>query len=1032
MLPADLGTMAARIRIETAQLKKDEQAAAQILKSAEAKTRQWEERVGDLKIAAISNVSRRSIAEINQRYARELQAAKGNAAAISQIRQAQGYELEAAAKRNLAVQRQAQLTQATEARRLTQRVQDLRISGMTNVSRRAAAEISMRYARELKAARGNAAAILQIRRAQGLEMEAAAKAAHVRQLQRMRDVQTKMKSAGVRAIITGAIIAVPIIKATKVFADFDDQMRITQAVTQATTKDLKDMSDQAKFLGRTTSFTASQVAGSMVELGRAGFAVQELQAAVPHVLNLARATGTDLSTAAGIASSTLRSFNLEAKETQRIADVMTAAANNSAQTLEDLGESMKYAAPVAAEFNMSLEQTAKALSTMANFSIRGSMAGTSLRMMLLRLSDPAVRKKLDDIGISITKWEGGPLRDVSDILQELGRNLKKLPKADALGFMGDLFGARAVAGGLKIASTQFEKLNDAIDNAEGTAARTAKTMDKGIGGALRMLWSAVEGTTIAIGEGLAPSLSSVAEKIISMLGPVTEWIERNRGAVVVVAALAAILITVGTGLLTVSAGLWLYTTAAGAAAAATGALTAAIAILSAHPIVAVFVALAAVLVGVIALVVDLTDKTTKLTDTMTKYAERGKIILTEDEKRIARLIELSELEAKNGKEMAETAGILETLTNKYGDHGIVLDEATGGVYRLATGYEILQKRMKGVRVAQVDAAIAEKRKVISDLNEEIEKESGRLWSRIWTSDSAADLSKKLDAQQAQLKPLLLEWQILQGDDGSVEKLKTVTDQLRAKKIQEEIKASEKIAEEALKWEDKLEEIRIQGIEDETERRIQEIQLRYDKEFRTAADNEAIRASMIIAEEKEIAQVVAGIKAKAREEETKEAERAATKLADDAKRKAENYAQAVTNWEQKLGEIKIRGIKDEAKRRLAEIDFRYKHEMMKAKTNWKLIRVLAQAQVAEREIAIREIAEKEMVEKRKSGVDDAPLPSLIERGTAEALSAVLRQEQDTGKQTAKNTGQMVREQRRTNELLERERDDAAILNLGLAG
>ncbi len=78
------------------------------------------------------------------------------------------------------------------------------------------------------------------------------------------------------------------------------------------------------------------------------------------MLNLARATGTELATSAEICANTLSSFELPASEMVRVSDVMVAAANNSAQTLEDLGESMSYCAPIASEYGLSLEQTAKA------------------------------------------------------------------------------------------------------------------------------------------------------------------------------------------------------------------------------------------------------------------------------------------------------------------------------------------------------------------------------------------------------------------------------------------------------------------------------------------------------------------------------------------------------------------------------------------------------------------------------------------------------------------------------------------------
>ena len=119
----------------------------------------------------------------------------------------------------------------------------------------------------------------------------------------------------------------------------------------------------------------------------------------------------DLAEATNIAGNTLRSFGLAAEDMGRVADVMTATANNSAQTLTDLGEAMKYAAPVADAYGLSIEQTSKALGALANFGIKGSMAGTTMKNIMLQLANPSIRKQIEGLGVSVTDAAGN-FRDV--------------------------------------------------------------------------------------------------------------------------------------------------------------------------------------------------------------------------------------------------------------------------------------------------------------------------------------------------------------------------------------------------------------------------------------------------------------------------------------------------------------------------------------------------------------------------------------------------------------------------------------------
>jgi len=317
--------------------------------------------------------------------------------------------------------------------------------------------------------------------------------------------------------------------ATRIFVRFDDQMRAVQAVTGATGQEFDRLTEKAK------------------ELGRAGFSPKQIDAAIASVLNLARATGTELPEAANIAANTLRAFGLEADQMTRVADVMAATANSSAQTLTDLGQAMVYTAPIAAEYGMTIEETNKVLGALANFGIKGSMAGTTMKNILLRLADPAIRKRVEALGVSVTD-SSGSLRNVSDILKEVGSAVDGMPNAEKLAIFNKIFGMRAIAGGAKLTATEFERLNEAIDNAAGTAAKTAATMDAGIGGAFRRLYSAVEGIAIAIGDSLAQELSNMSDQLARASGVITQWIAQNKEVVVTVLQVAIALMTVGAAL----------------------------------------------------------------------------------------------------------------------------------------------------------------------------------------------------------------------------------------------------------------------------------------------------------------------------------------------------------------------------------------------------------------------------------------------------------------------------------------------------
>lgn len=390
-----------------------------------------------------------------------------------------------------------------------------------------------------------------------------------------------MLSLGARLGAMSAAIAAPLALATKTFADFDDAMRAVGAVSQASAADLASMTAVAKELGRTTSFTAIEVAKLMTELGRAGFKPDQINAMTGAVMNMARATGTDATLASGIMAATIRQFNLEATDAARVADVLTLAANATFNSVEGLGESLKYAGPVAAELGMSLEDTVAILGTLGNVGIQGSEAGTALRR--LGVISAATGEKLKATFNISNVDAAGKLKPLVQIMGEIGKSLDGVGAAEKVAKMNEAFGLLGITSASVLARTAGDTLAlaDALKTADGTAEKAAASMDAGLGGAFRIIMSAVEGLQLAIGEALSGSIKTVTDSITGLLTQATEWVARNQGVVTSIAAIAAAsgaagaaIISVGIASHVAAAGVGVLVSAYGAAKSAVMAVVA--------------------------------------------------------------------------------------------------------------------------------------------------------------------------------------------------------------------------------------------------------------------------------------------------------------------------------------------------------------------------------------------------------------------------------------------------------------------------
>lgn len=340
----------------------------------------------------------------------------------------------------------------------------------------------------------------------------------------------------------------------KVAADFERSMARVGAVSRASAEDLRRLTATARELGARTSFSASQAAEGMQYLAMAGFSVDQTISAMPGMLNLAAAGAIDLGRAADIASNILTGFGLSADEMGRVGDVLVNTFTRSNVDLNMLGESMKYAAPVARALGLSIEETAAMVGKLGDAGIQGSMAGTALRAMLLRLSSErgAVQKELQAYGIAIADAQGN-LKSLPSLLAEIQAKTSHLGSQEAAKVLSQIFGQEAVGAALALmeqaSSGALQTLIDQTQEA-GAAQRVAADMTRNAHGEWTRLKSVLESISITLGNTLLPVLTELLQAVQTrVLQPLDAWMSRNERLVGVIAKAAAALLAFKAGAL---------------------------------------------------------------------------------------------------------------------------------------------------------------------------------------------------------------------------------------------------------------------------------------------------------------------------------------------------------------------------------------------------------------------------------------------------------------------------------------------------
>lgn len=320
------------------------------------------------------------------------------------------------------------------------------------------------------------------------------------------------------AMITGQIVG-GLRDAISTIIEFEKKNSTLAAILGTTKKSIKDLTDEARRLGATTSYTAAQVTELQIELAKLGFFKEDIKAMTPSVLKFAKAVDTDLASAATLAGATLRIFNLDAEDTERAVSTMTMGCNASALSFEYLNTAMSIVGPVANSFGFTIEETTALLGALANSGFDASSAATATRNILLNLADGSGK-----LALAL----GGPV----DNLENLIKGLKKLNSEGIdLNKALDLTDKRSVAAFNTFLNGTDTVLNlcDAVTGAEEGFNAMAEEMGDNVQGSLNTLSSTIEGVVLRFYESkgilrdLIDLVTLMVEGVGGMIDMFNKW-----------------------------------------------------------------------------------------------------------------------------------------------------------------------------------------------------------------------------------------------------------------------------------------------------------------------------------------------------------------------------------------------------------------------------------------------------------------------------------------------------------------------------
>ena len=301
--------------------------------------------------------------------------------------------------------------------------------------------------------------------------------------------------------------------------------------------------DTAREMGATTKFSASEAADAMGYMALAGWDDAQVIAGIPGVLNLAAAANMDLAKASDIVTDTMTPFGLAAERAGEAADVFAYAQANSNTTVEGLGEAMKYAAPTADAFGMTLQDTAAAMGVLANAGIKGSQGGTTLNAMLRDMKNNA---KNGAIAIGKTKVAltnaDGSYRSYAAIIRDIDKATSSMTASQRDAALGAIFGDESLKGilaTLKQGPDALDAMTEGMYACGGAAEDMAATMGDNLKGDLAILESGAQDMAIALSDWLMPAARGVVQGVTNLIGKFNALDDGTKNTIFRIGAMAA-------------------------------------------------------------------------------------------------------------------------------------------------------------------------------------------------------------------------------------------------------------------------------------------------------------------------------------------------------------------------------------------------------------------------------------------------------------------------------------------------------------
>lgn len=331
-----------------------------------------------------------------------------------------------------------------------------------------------------------------------------------------------LKAAAVTAQLAGAIG----VAAVRQFANFDAAMQKSVAIMGDVSETMrKDMSDAAREVAKTTTFSAEQAAESYFFLASAGLNAEQSIAALPQVAAFAQAGMFDMALATDLLTDAQSALGLTSDDAgeslanmTRLSDVLVNANTLANASVAQFSEALTNKAGAALRvLGKDVEEGVAVLAFFADQGLKGAEAGEALNIMLRDVTRAAAGNadEFAKLGLSVLDSEGN-LKNMADVVGEFTRVLGPMSDAQMAATLDQLGLTRAVGNSIRQTLGGADAIREyeaALRDSGGTTAEVAGKQLNTFNAQLGLMKSALGDVMLSIGERLIPVFSDLVGAI---------------------------------------------------------------------------------------------------------------------------------------------------------------------------------------------------------------------------------------------------------------------------------------------------------------------------------------------------------------------------------------------------------------------------------------------------------------------------------------------------------------------------------------